>query len=71
MLQDFNREVLEHLTIPNVIANLAQLPGGRPKPTARFFAGDWMRVGELLTQQASEASELIGMGSPELLHGSP
>ncbi|KAJ9505574.1 hypothetical protein QJQ45_024313 [Haematococcus lacustris] len=51
--QDFNKEVLQHLTLPNVAANFAALPEGRCQGATRFFSGDWSAVGELLTSQAS------------------
>jgi hypothetical protein len=48
-LQDYNREVLATLTIPNVHANLAarQQAGSAPA-SSRYWAGDWLSVGELL-----------------------
>ncbi|KAG6548631.1 hypothetical protein Mapa_009785 [Marchantia paleacea] len=59
--QDFNAEVLRHLTIPNVEANLQQdqarnkLSGGvlsksgHPAPDVHYYAGDWGDVYELLS----------------------
>ncbi|KAK9050008.1 hypothetical protein SSX86_031024 [Deinandra increscens subsp. villosa] len=47
--QDFNSEVLECLTIPNVVANLpvkSQLLGADAE--VRFFAGDWREVHQIL-----------------------
>lgn len=41
--------VLRRLTIPNVIANMERLPRSRPRPSSRYFAGDWRAVGEHLT----------------------
>ncbi|XP_057547460.1 uncharacterized protein LOC130826007 isoform X2 [Amaranthus tricolor] len=46
--QDFNTEVLKHLTIPNVNANL---PSGSTVPDnreIRYFAGDWGEVNRIL-----------------------
>lgn len=42
--QDYNAEVIRGLTIPNVQANAAQLPGGTP--CARYFAGAWADFGQ-------------------------
>ncbi|GFH23134.1 uncharacterized protein HaLaN_20698, partial [Haematococcus lacustris] len=58
--QDFNKEVLQHLTLPNVAANFAALPEGRCQGATRFFSGDWSAVGELLTSQASPQQGLGG-----------
>ncbi|XP_035840601.1 histidine protein methyltransferase 1 homolog isoform X2 [Helianthus annuus] len=47
--QDFNSEVLQCLTIPNVVANLpvkSQSPGADSE--VRFFAGDWSEVHRIL-----------------------
>ncbi len=49
--QDYNKEVLQQLTMPNVAANLARLPPKRPKGGSRFFSGDWHSVGEALTSR--------------------
>lgn len=48
-LQDYNREVLATLTIPNVHANLAaRQQAGSAAASSRYWAGDWLSVGELL-----------------------
>ncbi|GLC39112.1 hypothetical protein PLESTB_000006200 [Pleodorina starrii] len=47
--QDYNQEVLRRLTIPNAISNMERLPRSRPRPSTRYFAGDWRLVGEHLT----------------------
>ncbi|KAG2452383.1 hypothetical protein HYH02_002629 [Chlamydomonas schloesseri] len=47
--QDYNACVLRRLTAPNVIANMERLPRSRPRPAAKYFAGDWRLVGEHLT----------------------
>ncbi|BBN00080.1 hypothetical protein MPTK1_1g26230 [Marchantia polymorpha subsp. ruderalis] len=59
--QDFNAEVLRHLTIPNVEANLQQdqarskqsgavlAKAGQPAPDVHYYAGDWGDVYELLS----------------------
>mmetsp|Transcript_29020 Transcript_29020/g.64017 ORF Transcript_29020/g.64017 Transcript_29020/m.64017 type:complete len:307 (-) Transcript_29020:2360-3280(-) len=49
--QDYNKVVLTSLTIPNVTANLNSLAAGRPRPSCRFFSGDWLNIGEYLTSQ--------------------
>lgn len=49
--QDFNPQVLHELTMPNVSANLALLPPGRPRPSARYFSGDWTMVGTTLSSK--------------------
>jgi hypothetical protein len=33
------------------MANLARLPPGRPRPSTRFFSGDWAHTGELLSSK--------------------
>lgn len=47
--QDYNSQVLQQLTMPNVTSNLSRLPPGRPLPSSRFFSGDWAYTGELLS----------------------
>jgi predicted nicotinamide N-methyase len=39
--QDYNRQVLRHLTAHNVAANVARLPAGGCRTAPRFFAGEW------------------------------
>ncbi|XP_027116898.2 uncharacterized protein [Coffea arabica] len=54
--QDFNAEVLQSLTIPNVNANIQQKPKSigtdmtecNTKTETRFFAGDWSEVQNIL-----------------------
>ncbi|GMI70520.1 hypothetical protein like AT4G14000 [Hibiscus trionum] len=46
--QDFNAEVLRCLTIPNVNANLAEKSQPDNASEARFFAGDWGEIHQLL-----------------------
>lgn len=51
--QDYNREVLQQLTVRNVLANLQKLPPSRPRRACKYFGGEWqvgrsrqsMRVG--------------------------
>ncbi len=50
-LQDYNREVVTELTVGNALANMQRLPVGRPRPSMRFFAGDWAYTGEFLTSK--------------------
>lgn len=50
-LQDYNSQVLHELTMPNVLANLARLPDGRTRPSARYFSGDWKHLGELMSSK--------------------
>ena len=40
-LQDYNGQVLDALTIPNVQANLDRLPMERHRGKVRYFAGSW------------------------------
>ncbi|MEW5310908.1 MAG: hypothetical protein WDW38_002662 [Sanguina aurantia] len=47
--QDFNKQVLTSLTIPNVLANVGRTPQQRSRLPTRFFTGDWACVGECLT----------------------
>eukprot|EP00877_Chromochloris_zofingiensis_P011655 jgi/Chrzof1/6743/Cz19g07140.t1 len=49
--QDYNRQVLSALTIPNVQLNKDQLPASAVRERTRYYAGDWMAVGQLLTSQ--------------------
>jgi hypothetical protein len=37
--QDYNKQVVTHLTLPNVQANLAQLPAGATRPSSRYYSG--------------------------------
>eukprot|EP00879_Flechtneria_rotunda_P004231 GHRR01004479.1.p1 GENE.GHRR01004479.1~~GHRR01004479.1.p1 ORF type:complete len:304 (+),score=70.11 GHRR01004479.1:120-1031(+) len=46
--QDYNKQVMTSLTIPNVQANLARVPQGGFRERARYFAGDWQAVGQML-----------------------
>lgn len=48
--QDFNAEVLQCLTIPNVNANLSDKSSSLATNTTevRFFAGDWSEIHQLL-----------------------
>lgn len=47
--QDFNSEVLECLTIPNVVANLPVKSQSMDTDVeVRFFAGDWSEVHQIL-----------------------
>ncbi|KAF6259139.1 hypothetical protein COO60DRAFT_1514683 [Scenedesmus sp. NREL 46B-D3] len=46
--QDFNKQVITSLTIPNMRANLARLQQGACREAARFFAGDWEAVGHMM-----------------------
>ena len=49
--QDYNREVLTQLTMPNVNVNISRLlPAGRSRPRTRFFSGDWGNVSNLLSR---------------------
>jgi hypothetical protein len=39
---DYNREVLEELTMPNVLLNVpTKTTSDESSPETRFFAGDW------------------------------
>ncbi|KAL8172239.1 hypothetical protein V2J09_024043 [Rumex salicifolius] len=49
--QDFNDEVLQCLTIPNVMENiseLAQTSDAKVEPEIRYFAGDWSELNNIL-----------------------
>lgn len=60
--QDFNAEVLQHLTIPNVKANIQKKSQyltdvnecGSIEADARFFAGDWGEVHSILPLVSSD-----------------
>ncbi|KZV21868.1 histidine protein methyltransferase 1 [Dorcoceras hygrometricum] len=66
--QDFNAEVLQSLTIPNVNANVQKMPEHLATDTnknnnleTRFFAGDWGEVHSILPyacKDETEASEM-------------
>ena len=68
--QDFNAEVLQFLTIPNVKVNLARESDKtetNTSPDVRFFSGDWSEIHQLLLpiyssdqQKATEASSSDG-----------
>ncbi|XP_058739235.1 uncharacterized protein LOC131611150 [Vicia villosa] len=61
--QDFNAEVLQSLTIPNLNANFSEKsqpslsPSANDEPEVRFFAGDWSEVDKLLLQVGTDAKE--------------
>ncbi|XWS22326.1 hypothetical protein CRYUN_Cryun29cG0024200 [Craigia yunnanensis] len=46
--QDFNAEVLQCLTIPNVNANLSEKSQPDAAAETRYFAGDWSDIHQLL-----------------------
>eukprot|EP01104_Vermistella_antarctica_P000677 TRINITY_DN10811_c0_g1_i1.p1 TRINITY_DN10811_c0_g1~~TRINITY_DN10811_c0_g1_i1.p1 ORF type:complete len:348 (-),score=68.01 TRINITY_DN10811_c0_g1_i1:495-1538(-) len=53
--QDYNREVLERVTIPNVMRNIVAFAKDDDeveeiRQRARFFSGDWNSFNELLTE---------------------
>lgn len=52
MLQDYNEEVLQRLTMPNLAANLQRI-GEKSLGSAgcRYFAGDWAKLPSLLSQE--------------------
>jgi hypothetical protein len=45
-VQDYNRQVITHLTLPNVQANLQQLPAGVVRQHSRYYSGGpcWMQA---------------------------
>ncbi len=43
--QDYNDDVLERLTMPNVLLNAPEGGDGDAVPETRFFSGDWSRLG--------------------------
>lgn len=64
--QDFNSEVLQCLTMPNVATNIQKsLPSGKdmsegnPGVETRFFAGDWSEVHTILPHSRRGESEEI------------
>eukprot|EP00118_Oscarella_pearsei_P012501 m.92598 g.92598 ORF g.92598 m.92598 type:complete len:290 (+) comp36746_c0_seq3:34-903(+) len=56
--QDYNPEVIQHITIPNVMINLQQ---GDDKVTesCKFYAGDWHHINDLFTSDKRERYDLI------------
>lgn len=64
--QDFNAEVLQCLTIPNVNANLLQTC----EAEIRYFAGDWGEVHQLLSHSNTDkscSSELDKSGGYDII----
>jgi len=55
--QDFNAEVLQHLTIANVNANLPDGNNGLDKGKVRYFAGDWRGVDHMLPYARSHSKD--------------
>uniref|UniRef100_A0A7C8YYA4 protein-histidine N-methyltransferase n=1 Tax=Opuntia streptacantha TaxID=393608 RepID=A0A7C8YYA4_OPUST len=55
--QDFNAEVLQHLTIANVNANLPDGNNGLDKGKVRYFAGDWRGVDHILPYARSHSKD--------------
>lgn len=49
--QDFNQQVITHLTLPNVQANLTQIAHASTRQGSRYYSGDWAAVGQLLSIQ--------------------
>lgn len=45
---DYNKEVLENLTMPNVASNWRKYDANRDPPPVRFFTGDWSHLIRLL-----------------------
>ncbi|KAK9845625.1 hypothetical protein WJX84_006091 [Apatococcus fuscideae] len=66
--QDFNSQVLEGVTAPNIEANLASLPGEVQQAcgSPRYFAGDWEGVGRLVTKQRTGATYDLVLSSETL-----
>ncbi|KAI3980908.1 hypothetical protein MKX01_025473 [Papaver californicum] len=54
--QDFNAEVLQCLTIPNVNANPKE-PESGAREGVRFFAGDWSEIHQLLNHVRDHSEE--------------
>ncbi|KAJ8433731.1 hypothetical protein Cgig2_019799 [Carnegiea gigantea] len=55
--QDFNAEVLQHLTIANVNANLPNENSLLDKGKVRYFAGDWSGVQHILPYAHSHSED--------------
>ncbi|CAH1232745.1 histidine protein methyltransferase 1 homolog [Branchiostoma lanceolatum] len=51
--QDYNEEVLQNVTIPNVVLNTG---AGLDAARCRFFGGDWGGVQELLTEESESTN---------------
>eukprot|EP00798_Chlamydomonas_sp_ICE-L_P017092 gene17092-23388_t len=49
--QDYNKEVLTKLSLPNALSNMQRLPKGRAHPSMRFFAGCWSTIGGFLSSK--------------------
>ena len=57
LLQDYNREVLNSLTMPNLAANLRRLLADRDSlPQPHFIAGSWASLPQLLKKQGLSGS---------------
>jgi len=46
--QDYNADVCERLTMPNVLLNAPTADDEDDRPTAKFFSGDWAKLKTLL-----------------------
>ncbi|CAL5191249.1 unnamed protein product [Lathyrus oleraceus] len=66
--QDFNAEVLQSLTIPNLNANFfeksqpSSSPLANDAPEVRFFAGDWSEIDKLLLPVGTDATKIKDSG---------
>ena len=55
IFQDFNKEVLQHLTIPNIVVN-SKSNSATLVPRCRFWSGDWR---DLATQTAATVDIIL------------
>ncbi len=63
---DYNREVLEELTVPNVLLNVPAAPHSSDctvsessPPVTRFFAGDWASLLATILKPEARQYDLI------------
>lgn len=57
--QDYNPEVIDYLTIPNVLFNVPNSPGDEEAPETRFFSGDWESFTILLSTKLKRSYDVI------------
>ncbi|XP_039752856.1 histidine protein methyltransferase 1 homolog isoform X2 [Pararge aegeria] len=55
--QDYNKEILEHCTIPNVLLNIEEEEREDEIKRCKFYSGDWASFDELLEE--SEVFDII------------
>lgn len=57
--QDYNPEVLQHYTIPNVAVNLKDTAAGPTKCRCRYFSGDWTLFNDHIAKEILRCYDVI------------